>query len=397
MSTTSDTPIKSTTMTDSTDSSHQVGGSGFAFRGQHFLNTAEWPQEAFRELVERALALKREGFERQLLKGQVVGMVFFNPSLRTKASLAAGVARLGGTAIDLSGGQGTYAFEYEEGAIMDSATQEHVKEAAPVISQYCDAIGVRSSELITHGSQAAEASDTWIEAKKDIVVRSFSRYASVPVISLESNVYHPCQGLGDALTLRELFGNGPLPASPVTGTQGKKYVLTWAYHPKPLPTATPHSQLLAACDMGCDVTLAFPEGWDLDDEVMVTARERAAQAGGSLSISHDMAEAARGADVICAKSWGAIKYYGHWDDEKSIREELKHWMVSEDIMALTNDARFMHCLPVRRNVVATDCVLDSPNSIVVQQAANRMYAQNALLASLLGRWHWRDQLTSTGV
>ena len=359
----------------------------FPFRGRHFLNTADFPQEAIVELVERGLRLKREGFERSLLSGLVVGMVFFNPSLRTKTSLASGVARLGGTTIDLTVGQGTYTFEFEDGAVMDGATQEHIKEAAPVLSQYCDAIGVRSSELVTGGSKVADSSATWAEARKDTIVRSFAKYATVPVINLESNNYHPCQGLGDALTLKEQFGK----------TQGKKYVLTWAYHPKPLPTATPHSQLLAACDMGCDVTLAFPEGWDLDEEVMAAARERAAQAGGSLNISHSMEEAAQGADVVCAKSWGAISHYGDWDTEKSIRQGLKHWIVNEQIMARTNNARFMHCLPVRRNVVVTDGVLDSPNSIVVQQAGNRMYAQNGLLASLLGRWHWLDQLSATGV
>lgn len=384
-------PTESMQRATQIDSPTQNTSRSFAFRGRDFVNTAEYPPEAFRELVERALALKREGFDRQLLKGQVVGMLFFNPSLRTKASLASGVARLGGTAIDLGGGQGTYAFEYEEGAIMDGATQEHIKEAAPVISQYCDAIGVRSSELITRDSSSAGSSASWAEAKRDVVVRSFAKYATVPVINLESNVYHPCQGLGDALTLRELFGDRPEAA------RRKKYVLTWAYHPKPLPTATPHSQLLAACDMGCDVTLAFPEGWDLDDEVVAAATERAVQSGGSLTMSHDMAEAAQGADVVCAKSWGAISHYGDWETEKALREKLRHWIVSEEIMALTNDARFMHCLPVRRNVVVTDGVLDGPSSIVVQQAANRMYAQNALLASLLGRWHWRDQLISAEV
>lgn len=365
----------------------QAGSSGFAFRGHDFLNTAEIPQEAFVELVERALALKKEGYDRQLLKGLVLGMVFFNPSLRTKTSLAAGVARLGGTTVDLTVGQGMYTFEFEEGVVMDGSTQEHIKEAAPVLSQYCDAIGVRSSELITAGSKSADSSATWAEARKDTVVRSFAKYATVPVINLESNTYHPCQGLGDALTLREQFGK----------TQGVKYVLTWAYHPKPLPTATPHSQLLAACDMGCDVTLAFPEGWDLDGDVMSAARERAAQAGGSLNISHDMAEAAEGAQVICAKSWGAISHYGDWESEKAARSGLKHWIVNEELMSHTNDARFMHCLPVRRNVVVTDGVLDSPNSIVVEQAGNRMHAQNALLASILGRWHWRDSLSVDGV
>ncbi|MDQ3928017.1 MAG: N-acetylornithine carbamoyltransferase [Chloroflexota bacterium] len=352
--------------------------SPWTFRGQDFINTAEMPQEAFVELVERALRLKREGAGGGLLlDGMVVGMVFFNPSLRTKTSLAAGVARLGGTTIDLAVGQSTYAFEFEEGVVMNKATQEHIKEAAPVLSQYCDVIAVRSSDLVTRGSEAGNSSATWEEARKDTVVRSFAKYASVPVINLESNAYHPCQGLGDALTLREQFGK----------TQGKKYVLTWAYHPKPLPTATPHSQLLQAIDMGCDVTLAFPQGWDLDVEVTATAYARAEQAGGSLTISHDIVEAAQGADVICCKSWGALSHYGDWETEKAIREGLKHWIVNEAIMASTNNGKFMHCLPVRRNVEVTDGVLDSPSSIVVQEAGNRMHAQNALIASLLGRWH----------
>lgn len=132
--------------------------------------------------------------------------------------------------------------------------------------------------------------------------------------------------------------------------------------------------------------MAFPEGWDLDEEVTAIAQQRAAQAGGSLQFTNSMPEAAEGADVICAKSWGAISHYGDWGTEGALRSSLKNWIVDADVMARTDNARFMHCLPVRRNVVVTDEVLDSPNSIVVQQAGNRMYAQNALLASLLGRW-----------
>jgi N-acetylornithine carbamoyltransferase len=351
-----------------------------SFYQKHFLNAADFTPEAFRDLVERALSLKQEGYEQQLLKGVVVGMMFFNPSLRTKASLSSGVARLGGTTIDLGGGTGAYNFEFNEGVVMNGATQEHIKEAAPVIAQYCDAIAVRCSELITKGNQAADTSHTYAESKEDTVIRGFARYAGVPVINLESNIYHPCQGLGDALTLRELFG------SQVHSPQRKKYVLTWAYHPKPLPTATPNSQLQAACDMGYDVTLAFPEGWDLDPEIVATARKRAIASGGSLTISNDIEEAAQGADVICAKSWGAIKYYSDWEQEKAIRANLKHWIVDSHLMALTNNARFMHCLPTRRNVEVSDSVLDSPASVVIQEAANRMYAQNALVASLLGKW-----------
>ena len=217
-------------------SMQQENNGASPFQGRNFLNTADFPQEAIVELVERALRMKREGYAGQPLKGVVVGTVFFNPSLRTKTSMASGVARLGGTTIDLTVGQGTYAFEFQEGVVMDGPTQEHIKEAAPVLAQYCELLAVRSSELVTGSATVGDSSATWAEAKKDTVVRGFAKYAGVPVINLESNAFHPCQGIGDALTLKEQFGQ----------TQGKKYVLTWAYHPKPLPTATPHSQLLAA-------------------------------------------------------------------------------------------------------------------------------------------------------
>lgn len=350
-----------------------------SFYGKNFLNAADFTPEAFRELVERALSLKNEGYDKQLLRGVVVGMMFFNPSLRTKASLSSGVARLGGTTIDLGAGSGAYNFEFNDGVTMDGVTQEHIKEAAPVIAQYCDAIAVRCSELITKGNQAAETS-TYADSKADTVIHSFAKYAGVPVINLESNIYHPCQGLGDALTLRELFG------SQIDAPRRKKYVLTWAYHPKPLPTATPNSQLQAACDMGYDVVLAYPEGWDLDPEIVATAAQRAQSSGGTFAVSHNMAEAAQDADVICAKSWGAIQYYSDWEQEKALRSNLKHWIVDANLMSLTNNAHFMHCLPTRRNVEVSDSVLDSPNSVVIQEAGNRMYAQNALVASLLGKW-----------
>jgi N-acetylornithine carbamoyltransferase len=342
-------------------------------KGRHFLNTTEFTQAEFVALVERALALKQEQW-RPSLAGAVLGMVFFNPSLRTKASLASGVAQLGGISIELSPGQNTYAFEFRDGVVMDGATQEHIREAAPVLSRYCHILGVRASELITRDASTA-ATGAWDAAKQDTVVRSFAKYAGVPVINLESNMYHPCQGLGDALTLKERFGQ----------TQGRKYVLTWAYHPKALPVATPHSQFMAAVDLGMDVTLAYPEGWDLDPEVIATAQARAAQAGGSLTISHDQDAAAEGADVICAKSWGALAHYGAWEPELAQRANLKHWIVDEDLMSKTNRGVFMHCLPTRRNVEVTDGVLDSAWSIVIDEAENRMHAQNALIAALLGR------------
>lgn len=343
----------------------------FGMKGKHFINTADFDLDQIRALVDLALEIKRGSLVPRL-PGKILATVFFNPSVRTRMSFAAGMLKLGGQAIELAPGSGAWTFEFGEGVVMDGATVEHVKEAAPVLSRYCDALAIRSSELVTTATKSVEVG-AWEVSKQDTVVRGFANYATVPVINMESNVYHPCQGLGDALTLKETLGN----------PQRKKYVLTWAYHPKALPMATPHSQMLAACDMGMDVVVAHPEGWALDSDVMATAAARAAAAGGSLSISHSQEEAFEGAHVICAKSWGALEHYGDWDSEKQLRAGLKHWIVDSDRMARTDNAVFMHCLPVRRNIVVSDAVLDSAASIVVQQAENRMWAQMALLAAIL--------------
>ncbi len=343
----------------------------FDMERKHFINTADFSLQQIHALVDLALEIKRGKVAPQL-PGKILATVFFNPSVRTRMSFAAAMLKLGGQAMDLAPGSGAWTFEFQDGVIMDGATVEHVKEAAPVLSRYCDALAIRSSELVTTSAKSVDVG-AWEVSKKDTVVRGFAKYATVPVINMESNVFHPCQGLGDALTLKETLGN----------PQRRKYVLTWAYHPKALPMATPHSQMLAACDMGMDVVVAHPEGWALDPGVMAVAVERAAAAGGSLSVSHDQEEAFEGAHVVCAKSWGALAYYGAWEAEKQLRDGLKHWIVDRDKMARTDDAVFMHCLPVRRNIVVTDAVLDSSASIVVQQAENRMWAQMAMLAAIL--------------
>lgn len=340
--------------------------------GRNFLNTTDFEQGEIGELLELALKMKQGVISRNL-SGKILLTLFFNPSVRTRVSFAAAMFKLGGLAVDLAPGSGAWTFEFQDDVVMDGQTIEHIREAAPVLSRYGHAIAVRSSELVTSSLESVEV-DTWEELKKDRVLQSFAEHATVPIINMESNVYHPCQALGDALTLKEKLGR----------PQGKKYVLTWAPHPKALPMATPNSQLLAACDLGMDVVLAHPDGWELDQEIIAVAGQRAALAGGSLAVERDQRAAFAGADVICAKSWGALKFYGNWAAERELRGELAHWMVDGEKMALTQDARFMHCLPVRRNVVVTDEVLDSPASIVVDQAENRMWAQMALLASLLG-------------
>jgi N-acetylornithine carbamoyltransferase len=343
----------------------------FGMQGQDFINTADFSQEQIHALIDLALEIK-SGKTDPRLTGKLLATVFFNPSVRTRTSFAAGMFKLGGLAIDLTPGKGAWTFEFADGVVMDGQTVEHVKEAAPVLAGYCDALAVRSSELITTAAESVEVAP-WDALKEDTVVRGFAKYAPVPVINMESNVYHPCQGLGDATTIKEHLG----------APQGKKYVLTWAYHPKALPMATPNSQMLAACDLGMDVVVANPPDWDLEPEILTQAEARATSTGGSLDVVHDQAAAFADADVVCAKSWGALNYYGNWAEEAEVRSGLKHWIVDAEKMALTDDAAFMHCLPIRRNVVATGEVLDSDNSIVIPQAENRMWAQMALLVALL--------------
>jgi N-acetylornithine carbamoyltransferase len=338
---------------------------------RNFLNTADLPQPEIHALLELAQALK-SGKIRPSLVGKTLATMFFNPSVRTRVSFASAMNKLGGLALDINS-ESAYAFEYRDGIVMDGATMEHIKEVAPVISRYCDAIAIRCSELVTKSAESAKTVGAWESAKQDLVLNSFAKYATVPVINMESNVYHPCQGLGDALTIKEQLGQ----------PQGKKYVLTWAYHPKALPMATPNSQMLAACDLGMDVVVAHPRGWELDPEILDVAETRAQQGGGSFAIENEMDAALEGAQIVCAKSWGALKQYGDWEAEKQQRAGLKHWIVNGEKMKRTDNGKFMHCLPVRRNVEVSDDVLDSPTSIVIDEAENRMWAQMALLVSLL--------------
>lgn len=341
-------------------------------KGKHFYKTTDFTQKDILGLIDLAIAIKK-GKHVSKLSNKTLALLFFNPSLRTRMSFMVGMYKLGGQAIDLPiKAGGAYTFEFNKGVVMDKDKIEHVKEAAQVLSKYCDAIAIRASELITSGSESVEVQG-WEVLKQDKIFQAFMKYATVPIINMESNVYHPCQGLGDALTIREKLKQ----------TKGKKYVLTWAYHPKALPMATPNSEILAACNLGMNVVVAHPKGWELDKEIISTMKQKVTAAGGSLTMTNSMDKAFKGADVVCAKSWGALQYYGNWSKEKRSRDELKHWIVDEEKMKLTNKALFMHCLPVRRNVVVADKVIDSSQSIVVDQAENRMWAQMALLSEIV--------------
>jgi len=340
--------------------------------GRNLLTTLDYSPEEIRGLVDRAISLKG-GRERAPLEGKVGAFLFFNPSVRTRISCESALARYGGTGITINPGKDTWNFECTDGIVMDGNTQEHVRELAPVLSRLCHFIGVRKSELITVGSAQAEATGSYDELKQDEFIHSLMEHASVPVINLESNRWHPMQGLADSQTMVERLGE---PA-------GKKYVLTWAWHPKSLPVATPHSQLLSAANLGMNVTVLRPEGWGLEPEVVEQARARTEALGGSLEETDDIDAAYDGAHVVCAKGWGSLDFYGRFHEEPAAKADLRAaWRVDEEKMAKTADGIFLHCLPVRRNIIVTDGVLDSKMSAVVDEAENRLWTAAAVFGEL---------------
>ncbi len=335
-------------------------------KGRSFLSTGDLSSVELRRFLDAALAAKQAGGKGlgQPLAGKSVGLVFFNPSLRTRVSMTVAIHQLGGLSVPLEIGAGTWDLEHREGVVMDGLKVEHVKEAVPVLCQYVDAIGIRCFPGLK----------SLADDRLDPVLQAFAKYATVPVINLESAMYHPCQALADMLTIQETFG----------GFQGRKVSLVWANHPKALPLAVPQSFALAAAQCGVDLTVAAPKEYMLSDDTLAHLGETALAAGGSLQAVYDRAGAFDGAQVIYAKSWSSPQLYGNTEADLKLRQNYRHWQVTDAEMKQTEDGVFMHCLPVRRNVVVSDEVLDGPQSIVVRQAANRLHAQKALLAGILG-------------
>ncbi|HEY8074233.1 MAG TPA: N-acetylornithine carbamoyltransferase [Labilithrix sp.] len=330
---------------------------------RHFLSTLDWSKAEIATLLDESARHRAERKTRRDLAGKTVALVFFNPSLRTRTSFEIGVFELGGHAVVLEPGKGAWPIEFEDGVVMDGDAEEHVEEVARVLSRYCDLICVRAFPKFVD----------WKKDREDAVIRSFARHATVPVLNMET-ITHPCQELALLLTLRDRM----------VGFERKKFVLTWTYHPKPLNTAVANSALIAATKMGFDVTLLCPTPeYVLDERYMEAAKVYAAENGARFEVSHDTDASYRGADVVYAKSWGALPYFGRWQDEKAIREAHKHFIVDERKMALTNGALFSHCLPLRRNVKATDAVMRSKSCVVVDEAENRLHVQKAIMCKLM--------------
>ncbi|MCC7064919.1 MAG: N-acetylornithine carbamoyltransferase [Planctomycetes bacterium] len=326
-----------------------------------FLSTADLTRSELDDLLDLATRAKgkRPG---QVLAGKTLGLLFFQPSLRTRVSFEVAMVQLGGHCINLSSND-LYELEPQEQAVMDGPAEEHVKDAARTLSRYVDALGIRS----------AARSGTWEHDRQELLLRSYAKYASVPVINLETSFEHPCQALADVMTMRENL----------VSLKGRKLTLLWCNHPEPKSLGPTHSILQVAARMGMNVTLAHPLGFEVDGEVLERSKTLAGDAGGSLQVSNDMASACRGSEVLYARSWGCTKYWDDAEREAMVKRSLQSWRVDEQLMASTNNALLMHPLPVRRNVAATDAVLDGPRSVIYEQAANRTHVQKALLMQLL--------------
>jgi N-acetylornithine carbamoyltransferase len=330
---------------------------------KNFLTTGNSSRAQLESLIESALRFKETRGQSGELAGKTVALVFFNPSLRTRASMQVGVYELGGNTVVLEPGATSWTLEHRMGVVMDGDKTEHVAEFVRVLGRYCAVIGVRTFAHLKN----------WEEERTDPILNSFAEFSEVPIINLESAMHHPCQAMADMMTIREKLGK-----------ERKRVVLTWAWHPKALPMAVPNSFALAAAQMGHELVIAHPDGYELDDELMKTIEARSAAAGGSVTRTSDIDAAFEGAEVIYAKSWGSRQFYGTPEKDISYRAAFREqWIVDEPKMAQTRNGIFMHCLPVRRNVIVTDGVIDSAASVVIDEAENRLHVQKAVMSKVL--------------
>lgn len=332
-------------------------------QGRDVVSLDTFSAAEIRHVTARARRMKAEGHGRPLV-GKSLAMVFFDPSLRTRVSFDIAFSSLGGSVVDMTATRDLWPLSFGEGATMDGVEDEHVRDAAAVLSEYADLIAIR----------ALGPEGDWAHARQDLVIVSFQLHASVPIFNMESVLDHPCQAFGDALTLEEELGD----------LEGRKIALTWAWHPKARPLAVPHGVGLMATKLGMRTTIAHPEGYDLDHTAVATMRRAAADAGGELEVVSDMDAALEDADVVYAASWGATRHHGRPKAERAHREAFRDWRVTMPRMARTNGGRFMHAMPIRRNVEADDAVVDSAGSLIRRQAGNRLHAQRALFAEVLG-------------
>lgn len=308
---------------------------------RHYLSVNDI--DSLPEWVEEAKALKENPlYSKHLGKDKTIGLLFFNNSLRTRLSTQKAAINLGMEVIVMNFGSEGWALEYADGTIMDQGTSEHIKEAAQVVSQYCDIVAIRAFASLKD-KEKDEA---------EVVLNGFKKYASVPIVNMESSVGHPLQALADAITLAE----NPIKTRP-------KVVLSWAPHPKALPHAVANSFVQMMQLQDADFVITHPQGYELDARITKNAQ-----------IEHNQEKALENADFVYVKNWSCYSDYGKVNNQDS------NWMMTKEKLG---NAKFMHCLPVRRNVVVEDAVLDSNQSLIIEQANNRTYAAQVVLKKIL--------------
>lgn len=301
-------------------------------------------------LIRTALAYKKDPLLGVALgKGKKMGLLFFNPSLRTRLSTQLAAQHLGMETIVFNASQDGWSLEFEEGAVMNGTTAEHIKDAAPILGNYFDLLGVRTFPSLSSRE----------EDYSEKILNQFIKYSGVPVVSLESATVHPLQSLADLITITEML--------PQVKKPRPKIVLTWAPHIKPLPQCVANSFAEWVNAWGkADFVIANPEGYDLDKKFTLQAE-----------VTHHQQEALANADFVYVKNWSSYEDYGRLTPVK------ESWMLTQQSLTVTSRAKVMHCLPVRRNVELSDGILDSTDSVVTAQAANRVWSAQAVLSQIL--------------
>ena len=311
---------------------------------KHYLNLDAIPD--LKSAIDEVIDLKKNPYAAQDLGRQkTLGMLFFNPSLRTRLSTQKAAQHLGLKTMIMNFSNEAWALEFEDGTKMNGLRSEHIKEAAAVVSQYCDIVAIRAFASLSNKEKDEE----------EQVLKCFARYSSIPVINMESATAHPLQALADAVTIKEqLFTKRP------------KIVLTWAPHPRALPHAVGNSFTKMVRKLDAEFVITQPKGYELNPKITK-----------NIPLIYNQEKALEGADFVYAKNWCSYNDYG-----KILRSD-EEWMINAEKMKLTNGAKFMHCLPIRRNIVATDDVLDDSCSLVIEQANNRTYAAQWVLKKLI--------------
>jgi N-acetylornithine carbamoyltransferase len=342
-----------------------------SLRGRDFIAISDFTKEEIVTMLDAGKALKLEnarGVPHHILQDKTIFLMFYNKSLRTRNSFETGIFQMGGHANYLTtDAVYTPAIEGKEQAFVT----ERLDDVAKVLSRYGEAICIR-----IFGDPVS-----WVHGDGNAYMRAFAKAADVPVINMEDDLYHPCQGMADLMTMEEKLGT----------LEGKKVVISWAYSPsRRKPVSVPHSMMAVTSLFGAHVVFAHPKGFELDKRQIANAKSNVARYGGSFTETNDMKEAFKDADVVYPKCWPAIQFLAtpdkepDWKAQDKLFDANKNWICDEKIMKLTNrDSIYMHCLPCDRSYEVTDAVIDGPHSVVYDQAENRMHAQNGVMALLM--------------